>query len=95
MNVSAKVARQKVNAFVLGQVSYMMHAGEPVLVGGLRDRWRVPVVLSLTSCGDVGEVGAIEVDVETGQMQINPELVVEMNRRAEMLAPGAAPTPTE
>jgi hypothetical protein len=95
MKLSAAAARQKVNAFVLSHVSYMMHAGEPVLVSGRRTRWRVPVILSLTSCGDVGEVGAIEVDVETGQMQTSPELLVEINERAEMLTPGAPPAATE
>jgi hypothetical protein len=95
MNVSRQAARKKVNGFVLSHVSYMMHAGEPVLVSGPRGRWRVPVILSLTSCGDVGEVGAIDVDVETGQMQISPELLREMNQRAEILAPGAAPAATE
>jgi hypothetical protein len=69
----------------------MMHAGEPVLAVGERVRWRVPVKLSLTSIGDVGEVGAIEVDVETGQMNITPQLVAEINHRAETVAQSTAP----
>ena len=64
-----------------------MRAGEPALiVGDDRLRWRVPVILSLTSRGDVGEVGAIDVDVETGQMHVTPQLVAEIETRAEALA---------
>lgn len=86
VNVSAYAARQKVNDFVLSDVSYMMHAGNATLVLADRICWRVPVILSQTSRGDVGEVGAIDVDVETGQMHITPQLIVEINARAEGLA---------
>jgi hypothetical protein len=36
--------------------------------------------------GDRGEVGAVEVDVETGQMNITTALIQEIERRAEYLA---------
>ena len=85
VNVSAFAARQKVNSFVLSEISYMMHAGEPKLIVGDRISWRVPIILSLASRGDVGEVGAIEVDVETGQMNVSPQLIQEINARAEGL----------
>jgi hypothetical protein len=32
VNISAYAARQKVNGFVLSDISYMMHAGDPTLV---------------------------------------------------------------
>ncbi len=86
VNVSAFAARQKVNSFVLREISYMMHAGEPQLSVSERITWRVPVILSLTSRGDVGEVGAIDVDVETGQMNVSPQLIQEIDARAEGLA---------
>jgi len=86
VNVSAYAARQKVNDFVLSDISYMMHAGDPTLVLAERIRWRVPVILSLTSRGDVGEVGTVDVDVETGQMHVTPQLIAEINARAEGLA---------
>jgi len=57
--------------------------------------WRVPVILSLTSQGDVGEVGTIDVDVETGQLHINPQLITEINTRAEGLALSATSEPAE
>jgi hypothetical protein len=49
----------------------------------------------LTSRGDVGEVGAIDVDVETGQLYVTPQLIVEINGRAQGLALSAASTPAE
>jgi hypothetical protein len=95
VNISAYAARQKVNDFVLSDVSYMMHADAPTLVLGERICWRVPVILSLTSKGDVGEVGAIDVDVETGQIHVTPQLVAEINARAEGLALSTASAPAE
>ena len=86
MNISAYAARQKVNGFVLSEISYMMHSGDPTLVLDEYVRWRVPVILSLTSRGDVGEVGVIEVDVETGHLHVTPQLIAEINARAEGLA---------
>jgi len=86
MKFSARAARQKVNHFVLSEISYMMHAGEPALVVDRQIRWRVPVILSLTSKGDVGEVGSIDVDVETGHLLVNPRLVMEIEARAQDLA---------
>jgi hypothetical protein len=85
VNVSAFTARQKANNFILSEISYMMHAGEPTLVLGERIYWRVPVILSLTSCGDVGEVGRLDIDVETGQIQISPQQITEIESRAETL----------
>jgi len=77
--------------FVLSEISYMMHAGTPMLVLAERMCWRVPVILALTSRGDVGEVGAIDVDVETGQMHVTAQLIVEINACAEGLALSTAP----
>ena len=95
VNVSAYAARQKVNDFVLSDISYMMHTGDPTLVLAERICWRVPVILSLTSRGDVGEVGAIDVDVETGQMHVTPQIIVEINARAKGLVLRAASVAAE
>lgn len=93
MNVSAFAARQKANSFILSQISYMMHAGEPELVLNNRIIWRVPVILSQRSRGDVGQVGAVDVDVETGQLTVTPVQIEEMQERAEDIA-RRTPSPT-
>ena len=90
VNVSAYSARQKVNASVLSDISYMMHAGNPTLVLADRIWWRVPIVLSQTSRGDVGQVGHIDVDVETGQLLVTPDLVLEIETRAAAIVERAS-----
>lgn len=95
INISAYAAKQKVNGFVLSEISYMMHAGDPTLILDEQISWRVPVILSLTSRGDIGEVGTIDVDVETGQLHITPQSIEEINHRAQGLALSPASPPTE
>ena len=86
INVSAYSARQKVDSFILSEISYMMHAGEPNLVVGESINWRVPIILSLASRGNVGEVGTIDVNAQTGQLTTTPQLIAEVTARAEGLA---------
>ena len=86
VNVTAFSARQKVTGFVADEISTHMHGGEPVLVMGEQICWRVPVILSLPPEGDRGEVGVIDVDVETGQLFISASLIQEIESRAEYLA---------
>ena len=86
VNVTAFSARQKVTGFVADEISTNMHAAEPTLVVGERICWRVPVILSMPPSGDRGEVGTVDVDVETGQLQITLKLIQEIERRAEYLA---------
>lgn len=95
VNFTAIATRQKVNSFVLSEISYMMHAEEPTLVIGEHICWRVPVILSLSSQGDIGEVGVIDVDVETGQMHVTPQLLAKINNRAEALTAHSAPATAE
>lgn len=94
VNISAYAARQKANGFLLSHVGYMLHAGEPELVIGPRIVWRVPVILSQRSRGDVGQVGALDVDVETGQVIIRPSQIEEMQTRADEIA-RRTPSPAE
>jgi hypothetical protein len=86
INVTAFSARQKVTSFVADEISTNIHGGEPKLVVGEHIYWRVPVILSMPPTGDRGEVGTIDVDVETGQLMVNRNLVEEIERRAEYLA---------
>ena len=86
INVTAFSARQKVTGFVADEISTHLHGGEPVLVLGESICWRVPVILSLPPAGDRGQVGLIDVDVETGQLFVFPELIREIENRAEYLA---------
>jgi hypothetical protein len=92
VNVTAFSARQKVTGFVADEISTNMHGGEPQLIVGERICWRVPVILSMPPTGDRGEVGEIDVDIETGQLMVTRALIEEIERRAEYLAAHPAPT---
>jgi hypothetical protein len=94
MNISALVARRKVTGYVADEISTQLRGGEPTLVVSDRIRWRVPVRLSLPPTGDLGEVGSIEVDVETGQLEITEALLQEISLRARELATRTSHSPT-
>lgn len=94
VNVTAFSARQKVTGFVADEISTNMHGTDPTLVVGEQICWRVPVMLSMPPVGDLGIVGEIDVDVETGQLHITPELLAEIAHRAEYLA-STASSPAE
>jgi hypothetical protein len=86
MNYSAYAARRKVSRFVADEISMFMRGGEPALVVTDHLCWRVPVKLILPGRGDLGDVGVIDVDVETGQLYIVPQLLSEIEQRAEAIS---------
>ncbi|MEJ5310333.1 MAG: hypothetical protein WHX52_11210 [Anaerolineae bacterium] len=86
INVTAFSAKQKVTGFVVDEISTNMHGGEPRLIIGERICWRVPVILSLPPTGDLGNVGAIDVDIETGQLLITHKTIQDIKRHAHYLA---------
>jgi len=90
INYSAHAAMRQVGRFVADEISYLLRAGDPTLVVSDSLRWRVPVILALPTTGPLGEVGAVDVDVETGQLSITPEQIAGIARRAEDLARHAA-----
>jgi len=94
VNVTEFSAQQKVTGFVADEISTNMHGGQPRLVVGERICWRVPVILSMPPTGDRGEVGAIDVDIETGQLMVTRALTEEIERRAEYLATHPTPPST-
>lgn len=86
LNFTAYSARQMVDEYVFRRISDMMYADEPTFILGKKCYWHVPVILSLTSKGRIGQVGSIDVDIETGQMQITLKLLEEIKTNAKNLA---------
>lgn len=87
LNVSAYIARRQVTGYLIDNVSDHLSGEAPDLViDGERLLWRVPVALYLTSQGKIGQVGTIDVDAQTGQLQITPSLINEIEQRARQLA---------
>ncbi len=68
IRITAEEARRQVNRWLLNEVSYLISADPPTLVVGERVVWRVPAWIGFPHTGRIGEVGAIKVDVETGEM---------------------------
>ena len=85
-NYSAPAAQRRVNRFVADEIGYLLRGGEPTLVVSERMLWRVPILLALPTTGPLGEVGNIDVDVETGQIAATTEQIAAISRHAEDLA---------
>jgi len=88
VQISAFVARQKVNVLMLEQVSNLLLAGEPVLeqTSGGHWRWRVPVDLTFPTHGRVGCVGEVEVDARYGEVHYDDALLARIADEVKRLA---------
>jgi len=71
-NISAEVARQRANRFLIMNLGDQLHAGSPELVIGEHLSWRVPVHLALSRGGYLGKVGYLRIDAQTGDIEIEP-----------------------
>jgi hypothetical protein len=94
INVSAAEAQRRVTQFVHRRISSQMHGETPTLVLGEQACWRVPVHLTFPSIGDAGEVGSIDVDVETGEFDMGELIQQKIQRHAEALARRITPATT-
>jgi hypothetical protein len=88
IQISALVARRKVNTLVLQRVSNLLLTGEPTLEQTTTGAWiwRVPVDLTFPSHGRVGCVGEIEVDARYGEVRYTEAILEQMRDEAERLA---------
>jgi hypothetical protein len=86
VNITPYVARQKVNVFLLLELSTQLRAGTPELRVGERLCWSVPVELTSPARGVVGRVGELLVDVETGEVLADSATVQRIAADAEDLA---------
>ncbi len=67
-NITPIVAKQKVNRFLALKVGDQLGAAEPELTVGQGIYWRVPVRYCLSKIGELGIVGFLVIDVNTGEM---------------------------
>jgi len=93
VNIDVKTARRRATAWLAGEVGNMLIGGEPQLVIGKQTVWRVPVVLTSSQQGTIGQVGAVDVDAESGEALISDELKEQILANAQHLA-SPAPAPT-
>jgi hypothetical protein len=91
INITAEEARRKVAVFAGNKIADLLSGEPPGLVWQHEKAyWRVPVVLHSRSLGRIGAVGTIDVDVETGELQITDQIVEEIEQNAQRFAVSAA-----
>lgn len=91
IQVTPETARHRVSVFVGNEIADLLHGEAPDLVlseNGVY--WRVPVVLSSRSMGRIGPVGVIDVDVESGNLNVSDQTISEIETRAQRFAAAAA-----
>jgi hypothetical protein len=93
-NISAEVARQRANRFLIMNLGDQLHAGVPELVIGEHLAWRVPVHLALSRGGYLGKIGDLRIDAQTGDLEVEPpQSLAQMANHAEVLYERAALSP--
>lgn len=91
INTTAEEARCKVSVFVGNEIADLLSGEVPDLVWQKDGAfWRVPVVLSSKSLGRIGFVGFIDVNVETGELQLSEQTTRSIEENAQRFAAGAA-----
>jgi hypothetical protein len=90
LNTAAEQARRTVNREVVVQLGTGLVARDPELsiVDG-RVMWQVPIVLSLPGLGDVGQVGTVNLDAQTGATLLTEAGQARIVERARRLYAGA------
>lgn len=93
VQISAFVARQKVNVLMLEQVSNLLLAGEPVLEQASDGdwQWRVPVDLTFPEHGRVGRVGEVIVNAQYGEVRYDETVLARIADKARRLAQQTLP----
>jgi len=91
INIDPKTARHQVTAWLVSEVGNMLIGGAPQLVISHKTVWRVPVSLTSSTVGTVDEVGAIDLDAESGELLVNDELKGQILDNVKRLI---RPTPT-
>jgi len=91
IHVTAAEARQRVSRLVISEVGNLLYGGEPTLTVGARTCWHVPVLLAYPDRGTVGQVGVLDVDIETGAVLTTPEQLAALSDYALYLAERTAP----
>jgi hypothetical protein len=92
INVSAYVARQKANRFLIMQAGDQLCSGEPELVIGPTLFWRVPVLYAPSRQGVLGIVGHLRINSTTGEVSIaDGQTAEDLLERADTLYARTAP----
>jgi hypothetical protein len=86
INATDVAAQRKVTRLLLDLVGTQLYGEKPSLVAGQRLVWRVPVWLGLPTTGPAGQVAALDVDTQTGEVLYTQQILQEIAERANALA---------
>lgn len=90
LNLSAEDARCYVNRQVIPRLGTGLVARTPELnIANTQISWRVPIELSLPHLGNLGEVGAVQVDARSGEITFSAEAQERLINHARRLYRGA------
>ncbi len=88
--ITAEDARHCVNRHVVANLGTGLIARPPELaIVGEQIYWRVPIALSLPGLGDLGQVGMIDIDAQTGNIMTAPDIEDRIIQHARRLYNGA------
>ncbi len=92
LGITAKQAKRKLSRFLLDEVSLFIGPEEPLLVyiEPAKVVWRFPLQFALARQGKLGQVGAIDVDAQNGELLLTDEQLREIKLNARLLARSAA-----
>lgn len=91
INTTAEEARRQVSVFAGNEIADLLSGETPDLVWQKNGTyWRVPVILSSKSFGRIGLVGFIDVNVETGELQVTERATRRIEENAQRFAAGVA-----
>ena len=95
VTISPVMAQRRAKGYLTAEVALAFRPGDPVLVMGSRQVWRMPVYLHLRGCGQVGHLGAIDVDALSGEvLPLTQNQIAAMQERADELAAHFTSAPT-
>ena len=86
LNITDFTARRKVTKLLLDQVGNLLYGEQPNLIIGRRLLWRVPVWLATPTTGPLGQVGALDVDAQSGEILFTQQALDEIAERGNALA---------
>jgi hypothetical protein len=90
LNISAEEARRLVNRQIVTELGTGLIARDPELaLDGNQITWHVPIVLALPGLGDLGQVGYVAVDAESGSLLIDADDQERITQHARRLYAGA------
>ncbi len=92
VNVTDLTAQRKVSKLLLDHVGNLLYGEHPSLVAGRRLLWRVPIWLALPTTGPLGQIGALDVDAQTGEILFTQQTLEEIAERGNELARRATST---